>query len=377
MHHHLKIFALLGCTLFLNNAFAGGMALKDRDCAEILKRWAADPSSVPQELVDTCKDALAASIPDIKPAAGHPTDPCADPNAANSIYCWGPWASLAPAAGGTVAPIKVVQGDPNLRPDEFNRDIAGDGGGVAPPLGSCTPGASCGFATLVPGTSTNVPSDQRTLTGFEMDPNGTRFVVDPGGPAEVTSNPDMVPTFFTNLLGQENMRSEVTDGDIESKMIARVYRDNDGNITQAADIWKHGSIINTGPDNANAGMFAWGIASTQATLDALNAGQVTASFAGNMSTDPGTLVNMNVNFGSQTSWSGNWTNPAYAFSAGGAVTGVDLISNPAQFSSNVETGSFVQGALLGEQGNQAVAHAIDVNLQNIGNIRDVGLLRQQ
>jgi hypothetical protein len=210
-----------------------------------------------------------------------------------------------------------------------------------------------------------------------MDPEGTGFVVDPGGPAELNSNPDMVPSFFTTPRGQEIMRSEVIDGDIESKMIARVYRDADGNIVQAADIWKHGSVINTGPGNANSGMFAWGIASTQATLDALNAGQVSASFAGNMSTDPGTLVNMTVNFGSQTNWSGNWTNPAYAFSAGGAVTGVDLISNPAQFSSNVEAGSYVQGALLGEQGNQSVTHAIDVNLQGIGNVKDVGLLRQQ
>lgn len=375
MHYFLRILILLGCGVFLNTAVAGGMALKDRDCAEILKLWAADPNSVPQSLVDTCQEKLVEALPDIKPAAGRAVDPCAGPNAANSIHCWGPWASLAPAAGGAVAPIKLAQGDPNLRPDEFTRDVAGDG--VTPVLGSCTPGASCGFATLVPGTATNVPSEQRTLTRFEMDPEGTRFVVDPGGPDELNSNPDMVPTFFTNLLGQENMRSEVTNGDIESKMIARVYRDNDGNIVQAADIWKHGSIVNTGPDNANAGMFAWGISSTQATLDALNAGQVSAGFAGNMSTDPGTLVNMTVNFGSQTNWSGNWSNPAYAFSAGGAVTGVDLISNPAQFSSNVEAGSYVQGALLGEQGNQAVAHAIDVNLQSIGNVRDVGLLRQQ
>jgi len=376
MRFHLQILILLVSGMFLNSAVAGGMALKDRDCAEILKRWAADPNSVPQSLVDTCQEKLAAALPDMNPAAGSAVDPCAGPNSANLINCWGPWAALAPAAGDAVAPIVLAKGDPNLRPDEFTRDPAGDGG-VTPALGSCTPGASCGFATLVPGTATNVPSEQRTLTRFEMDPDGTGFVVDPGGPNELNSNPDMVPSFFTNLLGQEIMRSEVTDGDIESKMIARVYRDNNGNIVQAADIWKHGSIVNTGPGNANAGMFAWGIASTQATLDTLNAGQVSASFAGNMSTDPGTLVNMTVNFGSQTNWSGNWTNPAYAFSAGGAVTGVDLISNPAQFSNNVQTGSYVQGVLLGEQGNQAVANAIDVNLQNIGNVKDVGLLRQQ
>jgi len=186
MQFRPEILALLGCALFCNSAFAGGMALKDRDCAEILKRWAADPNSVPQSLVDACQEKLVEALPDMNPAAGRPVDPCADPNAANSIYCWGPWASLAPAAGGVVAPIKLAQGDPNLRPDEFTRDTAGDG--VTLPLGSCTPGAACGFATIAPGLDPQ-PDDNSvsTVVPYAMNPDASQFVVDPGSSNELVS----------------------------------------------------------------------------------------------------------------------------------------------------------------------------------------------
>jgi hypothetical protein len=86
---------------------------------------------------------------------------------------------------------------------------------------------------------------------------------------------------------------------------------------------------------------------------------------------------MTRNFGSNPNSSGTWVNPAYAFSAGGTVTGADLISTPGQFSANVVAGeSLVQGALVGEAGNRGVAHLIDVTLAGQGLVRDVGLLRE-
>jgi hypothetical protein len=61
------------------------------------------------------------------------------------------------------------------------------------------------------------------------------------------------------------------------------------------------------------------------------------------------------------------------------VQGVDLISEPGQFSANVISGE-VQGALLGEAGSQSIAHSVDVVLDNgMGGeleVNDVGLLRQ-
>ncbi len=374
MHFHLRILALLGCALFLNSALAGGMALKDRDCAEILKRWAADPASVPKSLVDACQEKLVEALPDMSPAAGRAVDPCAEPGAADSIYCWGPWASLAPAAGGAVAPIKLAKSDPNLRPDEFTRDRTGDGGTL--PLGSCTPGTACGFATIAPGLVAQ-PADTSgsSVVPYAMNPDGSQFVVDPGGSNELVSNDN---------LGRVTIpgppRYEGTTGDVESKLIVlKGGPGTDGNIDQAAGIWRHGNLTSQTLDNTRSGVFAWGIASSQATLDTLNAGNVTASFSGNMSGQTSTMANITVNFGSLPSWTGNWQNPGYAFDAGGPVQAVDLISDPGQFSSNVKSG-YVQGALLGGTGNQSVVHAVDVILDTGGgndlNVRDVGLLPQ-
>lgn len=374
MHFHLRILILLGCGMFLNSAFAGDMALKDRDCAEILKRWAADPGSVPQSLVDNCKDALATSIPDISPAAGLPDDPCAGPAAANSIHCWGPWASLAPAAGGAVGSIVLAETDPNLRPDEFTRDGPGDG--VTPALGSCTPGASCGFATIAPGLVAQ-PDDTSgsNVVRYDMDPDGSQFVVDPGGSDELVS--------IDNLQRQDvpgpPRFSGIVDG-TESKLnVVKGQPDSDGYFDRAAGIWRHGSTTNQTPDNTASGVFAWGIASTMETLDTLNAGKLTATFSGNMSGNPNTMANITVNFGSQPNWNGSWQNPGYAFDAGGPVQAVDLVSDPGQFSSNVKSG-YVQGVLLGGTGSQSVAHAVDVILDTGGGneltVRDVGLLPQ-
>jgi hypothetical protein len=53
-----------------------------------------------------------------------------------------------------------------------------------------------------------------------------------------------------------------------------------------------------------------------------------------------------------------------------------MISDAAKFTSNVQSGSFVQGALLGEPGQMGIAHIIDVTLTDQGHIKDVGLLRE-
>lgn len=376
MRLYLSILMLAGCALFLETGHAGGMALKDRDCAEILKRWAADPGSVPQALVDSCREQLTAqAVPDIKPAAGKPQDPCAGADAAKSIHCWGPWAHLAPAGGGAVAPIVLASDDPNLRPDEFS-DGPPPGSTPTPPLGSCAPGTACGFATIAPGLAAQpVDNTNTTVVPFDMDPGVDHFVVDPGGDQEVVSNDNLqrAPS-----LGPP--RYEATVDGVESKLfVLQGTPATDGTYDRASGIWRHGSITDQTTDNTQAGVFAWGIASTLQTIDTLNAGNVTATFSGPMIGHTDTLASITVNFGSQPAWSGSWDNPGYSFTAGGPVQVVDLVSDPAQFSSNVASG-YVQGALLGAAGSQSVAHTVDVILDTgAGNqliVRDVGLLPQ-
>jgi len=373
MRLYLRILAVAGCALFLETSFAGGMALNDRDCAEILKQWAADPASVPQSLVDGCREKLTAESLDIKPAAGIPRDPCADPAAAKSIHCWGPWANLAPAGGGTVAPIVLAKDDPDLRPDEFSTQPPGEP--VTPALGSCTPGAACGFATLGPGLEAQ-PDDTSgsNVVPFDMDPGVDHYVVDPGGNREVVSNDNLQRA---NIPGPP--RYEGITGDVESKLfVTRGAPAADGSYDRASGIWRHGSLTNQTQTNTRSGVFAWGIASTMDTIDGLNAGNVTATFSGRMTGYTDTLADITVNFGSQPAWTGSWQNPAYAFAAGGPVQGVDLVSDPGQFSANVNSG-FVQGVLLGTANNPSVAHTVDVILDSGGNaltVRDVGLLPQ-
>ena len=151
-----------------------------------------------------------------------------------------------------------------------------------------------------------------------------------------------------------------------------VQDDDSGEILLAADVWTHGTR-----ESARSGYFAWGTAMSQSGVDSLNAGNVSLNFTGPMSVNNATVANMTLNFGNNPNWTGNWDNPAWAFSAGGTVTGVNLISQPDQFSSNViGTGNFVQGAIVGEPaGPIGITHIIDVTLEGQGRIKDVGLLR--
>jgi hypothetical protein len=354
------------------------------DCARILERWALDPKAVARPLVEQCK-ALAAALPEeplVPVAPAEPAidlaalDPCSGAGAANNVLCWGPWAGLAPAAGGP--PVTVAGADlrlPDRRPelaDPFTPDV-----NPAPPvlpLGSCAPGTPCGFATVVTGVTSSAAPEQTEFARIDLAADGKSFVIRRLDGSIIASVPTMGTVILPRNDGFEGLRATGRNGAEQSRAIARIVRGDDGEIILAADVWGHG---NNATGEFNSGYFAWGVASSQAGLDALNAGNVTATFTGPMSVNNATSATMTINFGSQPTWTGNWTNPGYAFSAGGTVSGADLISVPGQFSANVVANqSLVQGALVGEAGNRGVAHLIDVTIAGQGLVRDVGLLRE-
>jgi hypothetical protein len=221
------------------------------------------------------------------------------------------------------------------------------------------------------------PADENegaAIRRFNMSQDGSQFTVDPGGENEIASVTGMTTEFYDRDDGYENLFSyTLPGGDEQSGLGARVVRNDEEQIERGADYWVS---ANGATSVARSGHFAWGISTSQAGLDALNGQGVSVSFTGPMSVDNRTTGNMVLNFGTQPKWTGSWVNPDYTFSAGGRMSGVDLISDSGQFSANVQTGSVVQGAVLGEPGNQAVAHYIDVNLNDKGRVRDVGLLRQ-
>lgn len=355
-------------------ADAASIALTKDDCMEILERYAADPESVPQHLLDACKDMLGA----IAPAAGprqQKVDPCADPAAANSVQCWGPWAALAPAAAGfkptDLAAIDELDTRPELA-EEFEPQLQ-----LNPlPLGECAAGAACGFATKAPGLEAQpIDTGASNIVPFALAGNAANFQLNAedtvDGVEGLTSLQGLQPR------GTGNSRFLANDGETASLIFANIRDSENGEITNATGIWRHGSVNDQNDSNTSAGVFAWGVASTQETLDRLNAGSVTASFSGIMAGDTRTSAEMVVSFGSQPTWSGNWQNTArgVGFQANGDIRGANLISTG--FSNNVVAeGSYVQGILQGPESNQSVAHAINVNLRDGGIVKDVGTLRQ-
>lgn len=372
----MKTFSLLTVLFLFASplaATAAGAPQSDADCAALIERWATDPKAAPKQVINDCKDQLAqaAALPvAAAPARIAAVDPCAGPGAADSVLCWGPWASVAPAAGFTE--------DPSQQPIP-DREICDARTGQCqpllaavppePPLGSCTPGTPCGFATIVSGTAFTDDAEDTAFGRFDMAPDSTRFSIAPESGGENIESVAMT----TYADGPGYIRASGSEGDILSYLNASMEQDGEGQAMIASDLWAHGTL-----ESARSGRFAWGITTSQAGLDTLNAGNVSLNFAGAMGVDPATVGSMTIAFGTNPTWTGSWTNPAYSFGAGGTVSGADLISQPGQFTSNVNAAqSFVQGALVGEQGGpRGIAHIIDVTVEGQGRIKDIGLLRE-
>lgn len=341
--------------------------LNNQNCTAILESYAANPKSVPKSVADACQQAIniAPGAGSPKPVAAAPAvDPCAGPGAQSSVQCWGPWAPpLSPAAGGATPPAATLK--PHEYPTRPEILAIKDPDPVTP----CDPGLPCGFATVVDGIGNVDTADNTTFARFDLAQDGTEFIVDAVDGRQFDSVDGMGTIFTARPDNYENMRSAGADGDLRSRLVARVLRQG-SEIQAAGDVWAHG---NAATGIANSGFFAWGVAISQADIDSLTNLGGTLNFSGVMSVDNSTVANISMTYGSSSTWSGDWTNPAYSFSAGGAVAGAGFLSDPAQFSSNVNSG-FVQGGLVGSSGSRAAAHIIEVDLQGHGLVRDVGLL---
>lgn len=347
----------------------------NEECAALLERWATDPKAAPKRVINQCKDQLAALAPAAGPAAAPEpvasADPCSGPDAGSSVLCWGPWATLAPAAAAPLVTLAIPESpiECDLVADLSDQCVPR----LEPqlPVQGCEPGTPCGFATIVSGVTSTGDVEDTTFGRMDLATDGTSFTIDPA-----TGEPIPSVGMTTNIQprddGYGNLRASGRDGEVNSRLIARVVQDDEGAIQLAADIWTHGTR-----QDARSGYFAWGTAISQGGLDSLKAGNVTLNFSGPLSVNNATTAAMTVNFGGNASWTGTWTNPAWSFGAGGTVSGANLISRPDQFTSNVVgSGNFVQGAVVGEPGRAGVTHIIDVNLQDVGHIKDVGLLRE-
>jgi hypothetical protein len=377
----MKTFRLLTVLFLFASplaATAADAALSDADCAALLERWATDPKAAPKAVINACKEQLAQSAAEpVATATARiaATDPCAGPGAADSVLCWGPWASVAPAAGFRADPAQPPLPDREVcdaRTEQCQPLVAAIDPPPPPPdppLGSCTPGTPCGFATIVNGTAFTADAEDTEFGRFDMASDSSQFSVTPeSGEDNIES-----VTMITYPDGPGYIRAKGSEGDLLSRLNASVEQDGDGQALTASDLWAHGTR-----ETPRSGHFAWGIATSQTGLDTLNAGNVSLNFEGAMQVDPSTFGSMTIAFGTNPTWTGTWTNPGYSFGAGGTVSGADLISEPGQFTSNVNADqSFVQGGLVGEQGApRGITHIIDVTIEGQDRIKDVGLLHE-
>ncbi len=374
----LLSFVVVLTTFCFTSAYSAEPQISEEDCRKI-EDGTILPKSLPADVLNQCAALLAAPVSTAFADAA--SDPCGATGTGGSIYCWGPWSVLAPAAGGGPAPNSLtdpIELDPR---DLFAVNSAAEGPTEPPveppeppalPLGGCAAGSSCGYATIIADSGSIASPDDTAMARFELSNDGTGFVVNAGEVSELQST-TLTPIYSDRSDGAEDMRSLGIDNPIDpaqvSQVLARVLRQN-GTIELAADAWANTNL----PDDPNSGFFAWGTAISQADIDALQAAETTLTFSGRMSVDNSTVSTISTTLGNNT-WSGQWDNPNYTFNAGGRMDGASFGSDPSQFSNNVQAG-YVEGALVGPASGRAVTHAVDVNLDGLGRIRDVGLALQ-
>jgi len=368
-----QILAVLVMALsWLASSVVAAEDVSNLDCTAVLESYAANPKAVPKSVADACQQAIS-----IAPGAGSAqqpmaaapqalADPCSGPGAQNSVQCWGPWFAPPQPLAGPTPPAQVFDIFDEPRPELVGLIIDPPN----PPVTPCDPGLPCGFATVVTGAQNVAPANDTAFARFELAQDGSEFTVDPvSGDPDLASATGMTAGFTARPDQFENMRASGADGDLRSRLVARVLRQGQ-DIQISGDIWAHADVA-TG--DVNSGFYAWGVAASQADIDALVNTGATLNFSGPMSVNNATAANISLSYSATPSWTGNWTNPAYAFSAGGNVSGANFLSDPSQFSSNVQDG-FVQGALVGPASSRAAAHIIEVTLDGHGLVRDVGLL---
>jgi len=358
----------------------------------------------------------------------------------DSVYSWGRWAVLSPAAGRPqVALLKL--GGPDVPRNCATDPASCERPEPQPPQeveGPCAAGQACGFATYHASSATDGPSYGPPQTEGRVQPaalavrpttNGpvpADFRADSGGLAaaaqgaavgrtgfavSATNPADQAPDVKSLDMALRNAGARAFSGDGTDTQFSpstgpatpAVRVDHDSRVSGGlpyagvsqivAGVWSDSQrryVLQQAFANAQDllefydsrqvtdahGVFVAGTTTPQTDLDALKAGQVTASYGGAM-LENGTPVSIAVHFGAGT-WNGSWGgskgsldlskatvvtrgNGAYlqgqvGFTASGVVSGANIVSK--QLSSGL-TGS-VKGSFFGA-GAQTLGGSVDVH----------------
>lgn len=299
----------------------------------------------------------------------------------DSVYQWGRWEVLAPAAGNQPAPV-IPRQLSQLTTNDYEKDytpiapdepdplpIIDDEEEIVLPDPSCEAGASCGFATrnfgAEPGNGAEARFNTFATAGGD---GGMTYVLNEGETGQLNSeNMDNIKveypvydpsrdTYYTILRSRDGVR-----GAPRSTYTAKDYAPYPmSEVSQAGD-W----FFRTGDgEGMESGFFAWGDALPQDVLDELNAGSVLAEFSGPMASGL-TDVNLAVQFGSDAFWEGAWSG-AHNFQAAGNVVGPSLVQTSI---TNAE--GLVEGFVAGNAEDMRAVMKVDVITDN-GVYKDVG-----
>ncbi|GEM_PF-3431739 len=322
----------------------------------------------------------------------------------DSVYKWGRWAVLSPAAGGE--PYVAA-----LEPDAANNKRPGEADEFQPKVvevsGFCDAGANCGYATY---SRTSGGTDGKAgpvLTGFELkskqitDPNNNN----PGGtPFNVTQfkvtgtdSPEALPdvnsvqieggfsggtgdiqTIKGHIVSLDESTLEATTN-LDTSTLSHTNQDT-GTVFSFngvnAGYWRHLAeqrVANLLSDkgttrtlNDSDGYFVTGMTPTVEQMQSFAAGHVSASYSG-LVLDYDSPVKLTFNFGTNT-FNGNFAtaNGFNGFQINGAVNGVNFGASDAGKTVN---GSFFNGGFNASggvnNGSQVGVFSTDLVNRNI------------
>lgn len=249
----------------------------------------------------------------------------------DSVYQWGRWAVLAPAAGneevvafapagtndlgrcesGANCPSPIQLNEPTPPPQEME--------------GFCEPGTTCGYArylrayTSTDGSNSESPTVAAVSNADGFDgPVPARFdlSLDQGennlGSSEFQADADpyehTLPVITSVLMSARyatDGRFQASGSDSNASSSASGFPQNSGDTNLLHGPWSH--VVDDGEASVDSitGYFVWGQVSN---LDVIQGRSSTATYSGRMLTY-GTPVSLNIDFGNG-SWSGSWNGGA-------------------------------------------------------------------
>lgn len=272
----------------------------------------------------------------------------------DSVYRWGRWAVLAPAAGAEEVIAFAPPGTNDLGRCESAENcptITVTETPEEPPVATspCEAGAPCGFARVDHPYRNQVEApDSSSIAPFQLDMtkgdeggDTVAFVVDPGAADEIASGP-LVAAISPTTVGAKP-GGPILNGNLTP--------DDEGAPAVAIGVW---GVPESG------GEFVWGItanASQMASFIGSLGGDMIANYSGltqGVINGGRGAVDMSVNF-SDATWSGQFN--SNAFTASGVVVDSGFVSDAAGFSPNITSGE-VYGVFV-NAGNNAIG-AYDV-----------------